>query len=261
MSMRGQRERRQSAGRRRRAHTPAGLRLPPGPSCWSRVAEVAAPDGGGPGRARTPPGLEVLPVGAGRHAIAVMLRRAAAAGLAAACASFASGCYFFHRPRPQPPTLVINQPIVLSTEPVLNVPAPAPAPPPPAPAPAKPAAARVERPRHASRARADREEKEAATAPPPLVNTADMPQLTPQLSPAESEARRRATTEWLDAAQHDLALVAARSLTPAQQANRSQADEFIRQARQALAQGDVVRAQNLAHKALVIAEAILESAG
>jgi len=158
---------------------------------------------------------------------------------------------------------VINQPIVLSTEPVLNVPAPAPpaAPPPPAPAPAKPAAARVERPRHASRARADREEKEAATAPPPLVNTADMPQLTPQLSPAESEARRRATTEWLDAAQHDLALVAARSLTPAQQANRSQADEFIRQARQALAQGDVVRAQNLAHKALVIAEAILESAG
>lgn len=197
---------------------------------------------------------------------AVRLRVGAGLALALGLPFASGGCFMFNHAKPQPPTLVINQPIVLSSAPVVNVATPAPpvveAPPvettinPPPPAPAH-------RARRTSHPRPEREAKETPTplpAPPP-VNPADLPQLTTKLSPQETEERRRSTNEWLDAAQHDLQLVANRNLAAPQEANRQQANEYIRQARQALDQADVVRAQNLAHKALVLAEAILNGVG
>lgn len=193
-------------------------------------------------------------------------RRAATAGLLAAALVLPwadGGCFLLHRAKPQPPALVINQPIILSSAPVVDVPTP----PPPAvvPPPLKASASKseegtVRRSRRPIRtAHLERPEKEAAAAPPPPADAAVQPQLTTKLSPSESEARLRSTNEWLDAAQHDLHLIAGRRLPADQEATRSQANEYIHQAQQALAQGDLVRAQNLAHKALVLAEAILES--
>lgn len=164
-------------------------------------------------------------------------------------------CFLFPRAKPVPPTLVLTQPIVLQPSPVTARPAP------PAPAPAPkvivlaPETALKLKPvprRHRSEAKIT---KEKPVLPPPPAGPA--PQLTSQLTTEQSAGYRRTTAEWLDAANHDLALTAHWRLNDEQIATRAQANEFIRQARAALDQGAVVRAQNLAHKALVLAEALL----
>ncbi len=164
------------------------------------------------------------------------------------------GCFLFPRAKPVPPTLVLTQPIILSTPEVTATPPP----PPPkvivlapesAPKPSPPARHRR---RHVAASR-----KPAEAANPAAADAGPQPQLTSELTPEEAARYRRTAAEWLDAASHDLKLTANRQLAAEEAATRAQANEYISQAQAALAEGAVVRAQNLAHKALVLAEALL----
>lgn len=180
---------------------------------------------------------------------------AAVLGLACLLPLLEGGCFLFPRAKPVPPTLVLTQPIILQPPPVAAQPEP------PAPETAPKVIVLVPEPapklRPAPRRR--RTEAKVAKAPPaPSVTPAGpAPQLTSQLTAEETARYRRTAGEWLDAASHDLALTARWRLNGEQMATRAQANEYIRQARTALGQGAVVRAQNLAHKALVLAEALL----
>lgn len=206
-----------------------------------------------------PPAISGLPRhGGGARAAArrgPLAWRPAVLGLACLLPLLEGGCFLFPRAKPVPPTLVLTQPIILQPPPMAAEPAP------PAPAAAPKVIVLVPEPapklRPAPRRR--RPEAKAAKAPPapPAVLTGPAPQLTSELTPEETTRYRRTAGEWLDAASHDLALTARWRLNDEQAATRAQANEYIRQARTALGQGAVVRAQNLAHKALVLAEALL----
>jgi hypothetical protein len=89
-------------------------------------------------------------------------------------------------------------------------------------------------------------------APPPAP-----PQLS-VLSPYQQESYRRAALQALNNARRDLqTLYNRRNLDPQAVATRGQADEYVHQAQQALAQGDAVRAQTLAEKAETLARFLL----
>lgn len=166
------------------------------------------------------------------------------------------GCFLFPRAKPVPPTLVLTQPIILQPPAVAAQPAPpAPPPQPKVIVLAPESAPKLVPPPHRRRRAAAPTKPEAP--PPVAVAQGPAPQLTSQLTAGESAGYRRTAAEWLDAANHDLMLTAHWRLNSEQLATRAQANEYIRQARTALDQGAVVRAQNLAHKALVLAEALL----
>ncbi len=183
--------------------------------------------------------------------------RGAALAAALVLPGLEGGCFLFPRAKPVPPTLVLTQPIILQPPAVAAQPAP-PAPPKPKVIVLAPESAPklVPPPRRRRRAAAPTKPE---TPPPVAVAVAEgpAPQLTSQLTAGESAGYRRTAAEWLDAANHDLVLTAHWRLNSEQLATRAQANEYIRQARTALNQGAVVRAQNLAHKALVLAEALL----
>ena len=166
------------------------------------------------------------------------------------------GCFLFPRAKPTPPTLVLTQPIILSTPEVAATP------PPPAPQPkvivlAPESAPKISPPAPRRHRHVTTRRKPAEAATPAAANAGPQPQLTSELTPEEAARYRRTTAEWLDAASHDLKLTANRQLAAEEAATRAQANEYISQARAALEEGAVVRAQNLAHKALVLAEALL----
>ncbi len=168
------------------------------------------------------------------------------------------GCFLFPRAKPVPPTLVLTQPIILSTPDVTATP-----PPPAPPAPpnvivlAPESAPKLSPPARHRRRHVAASRKPVEAANPAAADAGPQPQLTSELTPEEAARYRRTTAEWLDAAIHDLKLTANRQLAAEEAATRAQANEYISQAQAALAEGAVVRAQNLAHKALVLAEALL----
>lgn len=163
-----------------------------------------------------------------------------------------TGCGVFHRAPPLPPILVFQPPILFPAPP------PAPMPPPtsyavdgtppdftfvmPVGPPPRPAPRRV---------------PEVAAEAPPVTDNAPPPPLTPAFSPQQQAGIRNQALAILQRARKDLATLAGRRLFGGAAATRAQAGEYVRQAEQALQEGDVMRAQTLATKAETLARFLL----
>jgi len=188
-------------------------------------------------------------------------QRLATVGLAAGLALANSGCALFHRRPPGPPPVVIVQPPILLPAPAYDAPAAPPATLTPlwqapprwllalrlprlAPPPAR-------RNSDAAPPRSDRPQAPTANADQPP------PQLTAGLSPQQQNAYRSRTLALLQRTQRELAILQQRRLSAEASATRAQAGEYVRQAQQALGQGDVVRAETLAQKAETLARFLL----
>jgi hypothetical protein len=88
---------------------------------------------------------------------------------------------------------------------------------------------------------------------------ADTPQIVPELSTQESTSLHRETDQSLTAAEHNLAATAGKSLNATQSDLASKVRSFISDAREAGRAGDWVRARDLAKKAQVLSEELVES--
>ncbi|MGH9395061.1 MAG: hypothetical protein ACRD1E_12885 [Terriglobales bacterium] len=174
-----------------------------------------------------------------------------------------SGCGLFQRRAPQPPAIIVLQPPIL-----LAPPSPAPMAPPEVLTPALdgPNAAAPDLglalillpppPRRLVASDHNPERAGENAAAPPAADAAP-PQLSGGVSPAQATASRQRTIIVLNQTERSLQLLNARRLNAEDTATRAQAGEYVRQARQALAQGDVVRAANLADKADTLARFLL----
>jgi hypothetical protein len=171
-----------------------------------------------------------------------------AAPLLAAAASLA-GCGLFHHAPPQPPPIVVLQPPLI-------FPAPPPAPMPlpyvltPELGPLPPLA---DVPGYGPPPRIAYRRRPAPQPNPPAQANVAPPPLTAGLTPQQQAYYRRQANATLYRAGLVLARLNPRRLSPAAAATRAQANEYVRQAQQALASGDVLRAQNLADKAMTLA--------
>ncbi|HXE31051.1 MAG TPA: hypothetical protein VN515_04555 [Terriglobales bacterium] len=182
-------------------------------------------------------------------------------------AGCATGCGFFQRRPPAPPPIVVLQAPILLPNPAQEPPMPAPAVLTPTTAPPPQLSARtiVGPPPHSAPRRTAENASRAPDRPaPPPVDTREPlpagPQLTPRLSPAQEAADRRNISNSLDHTRRALTVLNARhNLTVEALATRNQIAEFVRQAQEALAQGDLVRAQTLALKADTLARFLLGS--
>ncbi len=179
-----------------------------------------------------------------------------------------SGCFWFHRKvKPVPPTIVQPAP------PASPVRTPAPPARQPAISHAKPrrvihrphkpkrvviynypsgrsASHRAQPPRHSGENTANQVAR--AAAPPSAP-----PEITVALAPGVAQQYRDTANRWLALSRNDLAIAGRRSLNGDQIATRQQAYQYVQQAETALRNGDVVSAENLAHKALLLAQALL----
>ncbi|MGH9481080.1 MAG: hypothetical protein ACRD1L_03215 [Terriglobales bacterium] len=189
--------------------------------------------------------------------------RAFAAATVAFLAATSGGCALFHR-APVPPPVVIPQPPVLF---VASPPSPPPEPPPAELLPARwageppplllaeaqlPPAPPLPARREGEVARGDHAEPPPApTTPPPP------PQLSAGLSPAQQAASRDRTRALLAETERALKILNTRRLSGDAAATRAQAGEYVRQAQQALDQGDLVRAETLAQKAETLARFLI----
>ncbi len=90
-------------------------------------------------------------------------------------------------------------------------------------------------------------------APPP-------PQLEAPLSRDQEKFYRTRAQETIAETERHLAVLKTRKLTDEQQGMVKQALTFLTQARQALAAGDLVRGDNLAHKAHLLSVELLGNA-
>lgn len=181
-----------------------------------------------------------------------------------ALVALASGCGLLRRPAPQLPAIVVAQaPILLADGAAERAPMPPPqvltpltdppplladagAPPligPPPPAPRR------------SDSAGDRREESPPAPTSALASTP--PQLSPGLSPQQQAAYRRSVLALLRQTQNDLKQLYGRNLAGEAAATRSQASEYVRQAQQALSDGDMLRAQTLAAKAQTLAQFLL----
>jgi hypothetical protein len=104
---------------------------------------------------------------------------------------------------------------------------------------------------------APRRVPEVVPEAPPVTDTAPPPPLTPALTPQQQAGIRNQALAMLQRARKDLAILADRRLSDNAAATRAQAGEFVRQAEQALQEGDAVRAQTLAAKAETLARFLL----
>ncbi|MGA2508973.1 MAG: hypothetical protein ABSG27_01995 [Candidatus Acidiferrales bacterium] len=129
------------------------------------------------------------------------------------------------------------------------VPAAAPTPPPPAPV-AIPAAKPP-----APRRPAEQPAAEAATEPA----HAPAPQISPQLSPGDQASYERRTDDDISIAQKNLQQANGKQLSAAQQDLVGKISSFLTQAVDASKGGDWARAQNLAQKARLLSQELIES--
>jgi len=122
--------------------------------------------------------------------------------------------------------------------------------PPPAPVtipPPKPAAPR----RPAGDQPADTESEQLAHPP--------APQISPQLSPSDQATYRRKTGDDTNAAEKNLQETSGKQLNAAQQDLVGKIRSFLSQSRDASKDGDWVRAQNLAQKARLLSDELINS--
>jgi hypothetical protein len=102
-------------------------------------------------------------------------------------------------------------------------------------------------------------------APPPTDTESSRPgtevaapQISPVLTPADRDRLTRLTTDQIRTAEHNLQLAAGRRLNPLQNDLKTKAEGFLKQAHDAVAANDWVRAQNLAEKAQVLSSELLK---
>jgi hypothetical protein len=107
-------------------------------------------------------------------------------------------------------------------------------------------------PPNATTADAGKKTNSAATAP-----SGNAPQVTLMITPEQIQRERNEAVQFLNTARTDLRALQGRRLTAEQANTMGQADEYVRQAQQALDQGDVDKARNLANKAVVLANALV----
>jgi hypothetical protein len=139
-----------------------------------------------------------------------------------------------------PPTEAVAAPPALPTSPA----------PPPAPVtipPPRPAAPR----RPAEDQPADTESEQPAHPP--------APQISPQLSPSDQATYRRKTVEDTATAEKNLQETSGKQLNAAQQDLVGKIRSFLSQSRDASKDGDWARAQNLAQKARVLSDELINS--
>lgn len=166
-----------------------------------------------------------------------------------------SGCSLFRRTPPLPPVIIVEPPLWFPAPPPAPMPPPADLNPLPAPAPdwtlaiEVPPAPRL-RPRRIAPA-------EPVPFPPQAELDKPQPQLSAGMSQQQRFAYRGQVQATLGRAAHDLEILSRRSLSANAAATRAQAGEYVRQAHEALQQGDLVRAQMLAAKAETLARFLL----
>lgn len=182
----------------------------------------------------------------------------------AAILPMAAGCGLLRRSEPQPPAIVVPQPPILLADGAAER---APMPPPSnlvpleAPVPiladvgAPPLIAPPPAQAHHSEGGDERRDEMAPASNPAMPPTP--PQLSAGLSPQQQADYRRSVLGILSQTQNDLKALYSRTLNGEAAATRSQASEYVRQAQQALADGDMVRAQTLAAKAQTLAQFLL----
>lgn len=85
------------------------------------------------------------------------------------------------------------------------------------------------------------------------------PQISPQISPTDQSLYARKTSEDIAAAERNLQQTTGKNLSPAQQDMADKIRSFVAQSRHASKSGDWDRAQNLAQKARVLSNELLNS--
>ena len=87
----------------------------------------------------------------------------------------------------------------------------------------------------------------------------EVPQIAPQLTPAEANAAKQQTTQSVSVAEHNLGSAEGKSLNAAQQDLASKVRSFLAEAREAAQRGDWTRARNAAKKAEVLSQELANS--
>ena len=173
-----------------------------------------------------------------------------------------TGCGVFHRSPPLP-VVVIPQPPILLPGPAIYPPMPPPSEFAPLEedatyewaaslAPDLNLSAPPRRLAESERPRRDQPEPPTSTQPDQPA-----PQLSVGLTPAQAAVARQQVEQRLAVVRHEMVLLGPRRLDATDSATRAQVGEYFRQANDALAQGDWVRAQNLADKADTLARYLL----
>ncbi|HYL10584.1 MAG TPA: hypothetical protein VEU31_07595 [Candidatus Acidoferrales bacterium] len=97
------------------------------------------------------------------------------------------------------------------------------------------------------------------TDPEPVDSRPAPPQLSPSMSPQEQAAAQKQTNESIGAAEHHLQSALGRQLTPTQSDLVEKIRGFLGQAREAIRDGDWLRARTLAQKAQVLSAELANS--
>jgi hypothetical protein len=92
-----------------------------------------------------------------------------------------------------------------------------------------------------------------------VVSKPDVPQIAPQLSPAEASAAQQQVNESLNVAERNIGATQGRNLNTGQLDLASKVRSFIAEAREAANIGDWTRAKNAAKKAQVLSEELASS--
>ena len=87
----------------------------------------------------------------------------------------------------------------------------------------------------------------------------EVPQIAPQLTPAEANAAKQQTAQSVSVAEHNLGSADGKSLNPTQQDLASKVRSFLAEAREAAQRGDWTRARNAAKKAEVLSQELANS--
>ncbi|MFY9690874.1 MAG: hypothetical protein WA369_00230 [Candidatus Acidiferrales bacterium] len=153
------------------------------------------------------------------------------------------------RPMTTAPDTDATPPLGAAATPPPSMPAP-PAPSAPVSIPATPQP--VPAPRRPSEGTSSGEGAESAARQPAL-------QITPELSPGDEATYERRTADDLAVAQKNLGQASGKQLSAAQQDLVAKITSFASQSRDASKSGDWARAQNLAQKARVLSEELLNS--
>ena len=86
-----------------------------------------------------------------------------------------------------------------------------------------------------------------------------MPQIAPQLTPAETSAAQQQTSQSLSVAERNIGSARGKTLNATQQDLASKVRSFMAEAREAANSGDWTRARNAAKKAEVLSQELASS--
>jgi len=99
----------------------------------------------------------------------------------------------------------------------------------------------------------------ANSSPSDVPSKPEVPQIAPQLTPAEASAAQQQTTQSLSVAERNIGSVEGKTLNATQQDVASKVRSFMAEARDAANSGDWTRARNAAKKAEVLSQELAGS--